>query len=191
MTREFLADEIASRNSTRAISATKNEKAKIDRIPLDAITIRSRRPVDPAVISALAASMKLLGQLQPITVYKEDSLARLVAGHHRVCADKELGWDEIDAIFVTGDEIDLRLREIAENLHRAELTVQERSEQIAEWVRLTEGASLPKKVKQRHLVNLASLNPKFGEPSRSLSAHTRGQRGGTRCRSRQQSIRSP
>ncbi|ACI98702.1 hypothetical protein [Rhodospirillum centenum] len=30
-----------------------------------------------------------------------------------------------------------RLWEIAENLHRAELTVQERAEHIAEWVRLT------------------------------------------------------
>lgn len=34
---------------------------------------------------------------------------------------------------------DARLWEIAENLHRAELTVQERAEHIAEWVRLTEG----------------------------------------------------
>lgn len=32
---------------------------------------------------------------------------------------------------------DARLWEIAENLHRAELTVQERAEHIAEWVRLT------------------------------------------------------
>jgi hypothetical protein len=33
---------------------------------------------------------------------------------------------------------DARLWEIAENLHRADLTVTERSEHIAEWVRLTE-----------------------------------------------------
>lgn len=33
--------------------------------------------------------------------------------------------------------IDARLWEIAENLHRAELTVQERADQIAEWVSLT------------------------------------------------------
>jgi ParB family chromosome partitioning protein len=32
--------------------------------------------------------------------------------------------------------------EIAENLHRAELTVQERADHIAEWVRLTEGKQL-------------------------------------------------
>jgi len=36
------------------------------------------------------------------------------------------------------DEIDVRLWEISENLHRAELSTLERSEQIAEWVTLTE-----------------------------------------------------
>jgi hypothetical protein len=36
----------------------------------------------------------------------------------------------------------MRLWEIAENLHRSELTVLERSEHIAEWVRLTE-AKIP------------------------------------------------
>jgi hypothetical protein len=41
------------------------------------------------------------------------------------------------AVQVEGDETDARLWEIAENLHRAELTVSERAEHIAEWVRLT------------------------------------------------------
>jgi hypothetical protein len=35
------------------------------------------------------------------------------------------------------DSIEARLWEISENLHRAELTKLERSEQVAEWVRLT------------------------------------------------------
>jgi hypothetical protein len=37
-----------------------------------------------------------------------------------------------------GDETEARRAEISENLHRAELTVQERADHIAEWVRLTE-----------------------------------------------------
>jgi hypothetical protein len=36
-----------------------------------------------------------------------------------------------------GDDDDARRWEIAENLHRSDLTVLERSEHIAEWVRLT------------------------------------------------------
>jgi hypothetical protein len=34
---------------------------------------------------------------------------------------------------------EIRLWEITENLHRADLTVQERCDQITEWVRLTDG----------------------------------------------------
>ncbi len=50
-------------------------------------------------------------------------------------------WSEIPAIICDGDEAQQRLWEIAENLHRAELTVQERANHIAEWVRLTGDAS--------------------------------------------------
>ena len=39
---------------------------------------------------------------------------------------------------IIGPDVDAKLWEIAENLHRAELTVQERSEHVAEWVRLAE-----------------------------------------------------
>jgi hypothetical protein len=42
---------------------------------------------------------------------------------------------------VTGDGIKARLWEIAENLHRSELTVLERSEHVAEWIKLTEQAA--------------------------------------------------
>lgn len=112
---------------------------KIERIPVDAVEIsRSHRPANPEVVAALAASMRLIGQLQPITVYEAGGTAHLVAGRHRLEAAEFLAWEEIEAVFVTGDEIDRRLREISENLHRAELTVQERSSQIAEWAELIE-----------------------------------------------------
>jgi ParB family chromosome partitioning protein len=46
---------------------------------------------------------------------------------------------DIDVIILHGStEDECRLWEIAENLHRAELSVQERADHIAEWVRLTE-----------------------------------------------------
>jgi hypothetical protein len=55
-----------------------------------------------------------------------------------------MGWTAsrrvplIDSLVLDGSDTDARLWEIAENLHRADLTVLERSEHIAEWVRLTE-----------------------------------------------------
>ena len=53
---------------------------------------------------------------------------------------------------------DFRLWEIAENLHRCELTVLERSEHIAEWVRLTE---------EKQAAVSAQLAPKLSARGRS------------------------
>jgi hypothetical protein len=47
----------------------------------------------------------------------------------------ELGLAEVPVREETGSELDARLWKIAENLDRAELTVLERSEHVAEWVR--------------------------------------------------------
>lgn len=105
---------------------------------------RDHRPTDHATVKAIADSMKLVGQLQPIVLYDHNGgrrrprfqKHRLIAGRHRLEAARSLGWQWIDAVFVSGDKIDIRLREISENLHRAELTVQERSDQVAEWTEL-------------------------------------------------------
>lgn len=97
------------------------------------------------VVESLAKSMGRLGLKVPVTVRsaqrtREGQLSdvwEIVAGCHRVAAAKKLGWTEIDATIFEGDETDARLWALAENLHRAELTVQERAEHIAEWIRLT------------------------------------------------------
>jgi ParB-like chromosome segregation protein Spo0J len=57
---------------------------------------------------------------------------------HRFEAARQLGWLEISAIIVVGSDADALKWQIAENLHRAELTPLERAEHIAEWLRLTE-----------------------------------------------------
>jgi hypothetical protein len=43
--------------------------------------------------------------------------------------------DEIPVVAETGSEFEARLWEIAENLHRAELTALERAEHISQWIR--------------------------------------------------------
>lgn len=61
----------------------------------------------------------------------------LVSGHHRLEACRRT--DNYVAIIVVPPELDdddIRLWEISENLHRAELTVQERSDHTAEWVKI-------------------------------------------------------
>jgi len=109
------------------------------------------RDVKLDAVTSLVASIKEIGLRMPISVrYYEDrptfapagdtdDCLLLQVGRHRLEAAKQLGWDKIECfVYDDGDEIDAEMWEIAENLHRAELTVQERSEQIARWVELAE-----------------------------------------------------
>lgn len=102
-----------------------------------------KREIDGAAVDRLVQSIQSVGLRTPITVRTAEDGARLVlvTGAHRLAAAKTIGWETIDA-FVEDedecDEIDAELWEIAENLHRAELTALERDEQVARWVALTE-----------------------------------------------------
>ena len=112
---------------------------RIERILVEDVDVGNRlRPLNEQTVAALAESMQRLGQLSPISVYRSgDETLRLVAGLHRLEAAKRLGWIEIEAVFSTGNEIERELQEIAENLHRSELTALERATQIARWAELT------------------------------------------------------
>ena len=93
------------------------------------------RPLITADVDKLAASIKDVGLIQPITVRAitvlngvAESGFQIVAGHHRVAACRALGWDEIDAIVVQAPgALQAELIEIDENLCRSELTASQRS----------------------------------------------------------------
>jgi hypothetical protein len=111
---------------------------KIEKVEVDGIQLgrRLRQPNEAAIVG-LVESMRRLGQLQPISIYSpDDATALLVTGYHRLEAAKRLGWEYIEAVFVTGDAVEREMQEIAENLHRSDLTVLERDEQIARWIEL-------------------------------------------------------
>lgn len=109
---------------------------------------RFRKNVDPDRVAALAASIKDIGLMTPITFrtigkmtidgVDETDVPVLVAGLHRLEACKSLGLEEIACIEIDGSDIDAQLWEIAENLHRAELTALERDQHIAKWVELSD-----------------------------------------------------
>jgi ParB-like chromosome segregation protein Spo0J len=117
---------------------------KVERFAPDEITVRAAlRTLNPDAVAKIAASVAEVG-LQNLPTVRwtrdvsgDDELV-LVAGRHRLEAVKSLGWTMVECSVVDLDERDARLWEIAENLHRAELTVQERSDHIAEWIKLTE-----------------------------------------------------
>ena len=104
---------------------------------LDEITVSDKhRPVDPEAVLKLAKSIKSIGLQYPITVRSKTGAFELVAGRHRVEAHRALGLERIPANVVRWTDLDARMWEISENLHRAELTTIQRAEQVAEFVRL-------------------------------------------------------
>lgn len=113
---------------------------KTERVLVDGLRVGARmRSADPARVATLAASMQRHGLLQPITARMVgETEAELVAGLHRLEAAKSLGWEWIDAVFVEADDIERELLEIAENLHRADLTKEERDRQIRRYAELLE-----------------------------------------------------
>lgn len=113
-------------------------QAKTSREPVDAIDVsdRMRDRCDDDTVVRLMDSIQRIGLQTPISVRWVGDSLMLVAGRHRLEAVRRLGWDMVDCIMLTGTDDEARMWEIAENLHRAELTVLERDEHIAEWVRL-------------------------------------------------------
>lgn len=123
-------------------------------------------------VASLARSMQDIGLRTPITVrVVEDVTIRgeewanayfLVTGATRLAAAKQLGWEKIECFVAADcDEVDAQLWEIAENLHRAELTVLERDEQVAKWIELND---------QRLSSQLAK---KLGRPEGGVNAAAR------------------
>jgi ParB/RepB/Spo0J family partition protein len=112
-------------------------------------SVNPLRPLVDEAVQRLAVSMQRIGLKTPITVRYCDGKAdgtvegyEVVAGRHRVAAATSLGWETIDVIEIECSDLDARLWEIAENLHRAELTKLQRDEQVAEWIRLTDVAQV-------------------------------------------------
>lgn len=93
------------------------------------------RPLITSDVDKLAASIKEVGLIQPITVRPfvvmngiAEQGFQIVAGHHRVAACRALGWTEIDAIVIeSAGHLQAELVEIDENLCRSELSASQRS----------------------------------------------------------------
>ena len=93
------------------------------------------RPLVTEDVDKLAASIKEVGLIQPITVKRSVVIHgtaqpgwQIVAGHHRVAACRSLGWSEIDVLVIDDmDHLQSELIEIDENLCRSELSVAQRS----------------------------------------------------------------
>lgn len=106
---------------------------EITAIAIDQIDIADRlRPVDPAHVEAIAASIAQIGLENPISVRPDGNRYRLVAGAHRLAAMQALGWINADAVIKNVNDVEARLVEIDENLMRRELSALDRALSLAE-----------------------------------------------------------
>ena len=81
-----------------------------------------------ADIDGLAHSLKTIGLQQPIVVQKEAGRYKILVGQRRFLAAKRLEWPTIAARVVEGlDEGDALLRSLSENIHRRDLTPNDKS----------------------------------------------------------------
>ena len=93
---------------------------------------RHRDPVDDAALQrdgccGSQASIAAIGLQSAPTVVERDGRYLLVAGRHRLEALKLLGVESVLVRVVDFDDVEARMWTIRENLHRAELTVLQRS----------------------------------------------------------------
>jgi ParB family chromosome partitioning protein len=117
------------------------------RVPIDDIVVRERwRQPSPRQIESIRDSIRENGLLAAIGVrLVVDKLSTgeviqparvLVYGATRLAAAKLEGWAEIDAQILEGSDVDFEKAELAENLHRGELTKLQRDRQIARYIEL-------------------------------------------------------
>lgn len=88
----------------------------------------NRRPIDNQKVKELAESIKEIGLINPITVKSDSGKFILVAGLHRLEAQKLLGFTNIEVKTISKNDLEVKLIEIDENLIRNELHYTERGE---------------------------------------------------------------
>lgn len=98
------------------------------------------RAVNGAWVEAIAETIRTSGLQNPIEVVKLGNRLRLVTGAHRLAAVQRLGHDSIPARVMEAEsdqpELEIREREIVENVARHELTAIDRAAHLAELKRI-------------------------------------------------------
>lgn len=100
------------------------------KIKVENVKVRDgRRMIDQGKVKKLAASIKEVGLINPITLTRDNTL---VAGAHRLEAFKYLGCEYIEAsLLESEDSLKIELAEIDENLVRNELHWTEQDDALA------------------------------------------------------------
>jgi ParB-like chromosome segregation protein Spo0J len=115
-----------------------SRSAKGVTLRLDAIQFPAKaRPTNATAVVELSRSIRAIGLQSAPTVIERDGVYILVAGRHRLEALRVLGIESVLVRVVDFTDIEARLWAISENLHRVELTVTQRAEQVAQYADLS------------------------------------------------------
>jgi hypothetical protein len=109
----------------------------VQKIALGVLCNMDRHRLVAGVVDKLVTSFSTVGQIQPISVRRDETSPdkyAVLCGAHRVAAARKLNWLSIDALVFERDAEDLTLIEIAENLHRKQLSVLDKARLQAKWL---------------------------------------------------------
>jgi hypothetical protein len=152
--------------------------------PADIIVGDRLRVLDREIVERLKESISRIGLKTPISVRSSVQGWTLVAGGHRLATCIELGINQVPVVAETGSELEARLWEIAENLHRADLTALERAEHISQWIKLRGGRGAGESRNQAN-----DKLDQVGPVSELIPARDgRGREGGVRAAARELGI---
>lgn len=150
-------------------------------LPVDPESIfvgERHRALNDEAVERLQASIKELGLKHPIAIRVVDEMEIdgqtvagvpvLVTGRHRLEAVRRMGWQRVDCVEVEDDVLKAELWEIAENLHRCDLTKEQRDEHIRRYAELLEAQSV---ISTQNAAKLKTAsNPKgAGRPQETAS----------------------
>jgi ParB family chromosome partitioning protein len=93
-------------------------------------------PYNASVVAELAQSIRTIGLQTPLTCIVRGGHHVLVSGRNRLEALRVIGCEQAPVRIVDFDDLDARLWQLSENLHRAELTKLEYDKQVVRYAEL-------------------------------------------------------
>ena len=110
----------------------KDAEFDVEFVDIDTILIEHRsRDTDQAWVEALAAMIRETGMLHPVVLWRSDEGPRLVAGAHRIAAQKLNGETQIAATWSNATSLaQAKVLEITENIGRRELSALDRAQHL-------------------------------------------------------------
>lgn len=136
--------------------------------------IRTHTGMSDAELDELAASIQAQGLMQPPLLRWDESISKwvIVAGHRRIAAMRRAGFETFYAITGTADDRQAFYMQLAENIHRTQLSTRELAAAVRglfdEHKKLAKVAELVKKSKPWVSKHLAVTLPEFSKVAREM-----------------------